>query len=615
MSGSNPSIFRLPIPKGAGPFRPLLRAGAGLVERALGLRGLERVHQGAQGAGDSFDFVARSLEFLDTGFEVPTEELARIPSQGPVVIVANHPHGMLDGLLVTDLVGRVRRDFQFLANHLLRRIPEMADLVIPMDPFGGPEAAGQNRQALRTAKRKLENGGCIVLFPAGIVAHERGPGGKVLDAPWRRTVATLVRRTGAQVVPLYIDGKNSRWFQMVGKIHADLRTALLPRELLRKRHSVTRMRVGHPIPASRLDRFQADRELTDYLRLRCELLGRRPTGAGRLRRSLTDLLRRRRVARAEALEPIEAAQPTEVIEAEIAGLPAEARLVEAGRFDVFIARAPAIPRVLQEIARLREVTFRQVGEGTGKATDRDEFDDTYLHLWVWDKEARTIAGAYRLGESDRLLEKGDLDALYTATLFSFDQRFVDAVTPGLEMGRSFVAPAYQRNYLPLLLLWRGIGAYVVKNPRYKLLFGPVSISAEYEALSQGLMLGHLKAHRFEPELATRVAPRNPVGDANSDRFGLFWSDVMLGDLDEVSRMVSDVERDEKGVPVLVREYLKLGGRFVAFNRDPLFSDVVDGLVLVDLTQTPAKLLRRYMGDEASQTFLAHHAGVAATPAG
>lgn len=598
MSEPTQSPFRLPVGDRRGLTGALLRGGARLVENVLQLPKLEALWRAGGKAGSGVPFVTRSLDEAGIKREIPANEFARIPAEGPAIVVANHPHGFLDGLLLGDLIGQVRPDFKFLANHLLARMPEMAPLIYPMDPFGGEAAAKQNLKAMREAMKWLRDGHVIVLFPSGEVAPNVSRAGGSIDSPWQRTAGSLARRCKAPVVPLFILGANSRTFRLAGRIHPLLRTMLLPREFVRTYNRTFKMRVGHVIPAERMERFETDEELVDYMRLRTELLGRRPEGTGRVRR-VTDLLARRRNTEAKQ-EPIIDAVPADELEAELASLPEDAHLIEAGRFQVYISRATHMPKVLREISRLREVTFREVGEGTGLAFDRDAFDETYLHLFVWDGRDRRIAGAYRLGESDKLLKQGGESALYTATLFSFDRQILDQLTPGLEMGRSFVTQEYQRNYMPLLLLWRGIAAHIARNPEYKLLFGPVSISADYKALSKDLMIDHLKAHRFVPELASGVRPRCPVKPPHGGkRFGLFWTDMLLGDVDEVSRMVADIEGEGRGVPVLLREYLKLGGKFIGFNRDPLFSNVVDGLVMVDLRQTEPRLLKRYFGEEAA----------------
>ena len=300
-----------------------------------------------------------------------------------------------------------------------------------------------------------------------------------------------------------------------------------------------------------------------------------------------------------APELIAAPADPAAVAAEIARL--DSPLASQGRFDVFLAPADAIPQVLHEIGRLREVSFRAVGEGSGKALDLDAFDRTYLHLFLWDRDARAIAGAYRLGRTDTLLAEFGADGLYTSTLFQLGEPFLDHLTPGLELGRSFVAPDYQKSIHPLGLLWRGIGRFVVRYPRYARLFGPVSISDDYSPISQELIVRFLRESRRDARFADSVRPRNPYpgglpapGDISA----------RLGSIEEVSAAVARIEPDGKGVPVLLRQYLKLNATLLEFNVDPDFANVLDALVLADLRDAPDEVLIRDMGADGLAAFRA-----------
>lgn len=294
------------------------------------------------------------------------------------------------------------------------------------------------------------------------------------------------------------------------------------------------------------------------------------------------------------------AEPADSAEllAEIANLNRRGPLASQGRLDVFLASAWEIPAILHEIGRLREVSFRAVGEGTGKPLDLDSFDASYLHLFLWDREAGKVAGGYRLGCTDVLLAAGGPTALYTSTLFRFEQPFLDFLRPALELGRSFVVPEYQKSIHPLGLLWRGIGRFVAERPRYSRLFGPVSISSDYSAASQDLIVRFLRDRRQDEAMARWVHPHHPYGGLPADS-GI---SQRLQSIEEVSAAVSATEPDRKGVPVLLRQYLKLNATLLEFNVDPDFSDVLDALVLVDLRQAPATVLARYMGEEGFRNF-------------
>lgn len=263
-----------------------------------------------------------------------------------------------------------------------------------------------------------------------------------------------------------------------------------------------------------------------------------------------------------------------------------------------------IPNTLREIGRLREVAFRQAGEGAGRSLDLDRFDSHYQHLWIWNTQSHEVVGAYRMVGTDSLRARRDL---YTSTLFRFRAGLLEKVYPALELGRSFVRPEYQKSSVALVLLWKGIGQYVARNPRYRVLFGPVSISREYNPASRDLMVSFLESRCGNQDLATLVEPRRKLRTHHLRSCDTRILGSLLTDVDELSEVVADVESDGKGVPVLVRQYLKVGGQMLAFNVDVDFSDVVDGLVMVDLCRLTRPLLDRYLGKSDAESFLAFHA--------
>jgi len=305
-----------------------------------------------------------------------------------------------------------------------------------------------------------------------------------------------------------------------------------------------------------------------------------------------------------AAAPIVAAVPCERLEAEIASLEADALLLDAGRLRVYCAPSSCLRVTMEEIGRLREVTFRAAGEGTGNATDLDRFDGHYLQLFAWDAVDRRVVGAYRLGLTDRILARFGKRGLYTQTLFHYDDALIARLTPGIELGRSFVRVEYQRDWAPLMLLWRGIARFVEREPRYAVLFGAVSISSAYEGASRALMVRYLMEHRFDADLARYLRPVNPYEHPalETARGGTRCATT----IEDLSRRVADIERDRKGVPVLLRQYLRCGGKMLGFSTDERFGGVLDGLVLVDLRNADPHILARYMGAEASRKFLAHH---------
>ena len=363
----------------------------GLVSRVLALEACEVVYRNAQRmSGDSFD--ARVLMALNVTVDAPRLEAEGIPSSGPLLVVANHPRGAVDGLALSTLVRRIRPDVRLLANTMLDSIPELRDLCFFVDPFDGPKASSRSLAGLRAAQAWLRGGGALVVFPSGEVAHRKQPDGTYAESPWRRTAERLARSTAACVLPAFIEGRNSSLFYAAGRIHPRLRTALLARELLKARGSTVRARFGSAIrSATTLSMFDA----------------------------------------VEALRRLPAVSP---IESEIDALPPDCCLLEEGAFQVFCTRSHLIPSALQEIGRLRAESYHDAGEGTGAAVDLDAFDDAYLHLFVWDRRRRVIVGAYRLGETDRIVAERGVAGLYTRTLFRYDERLLNRLPPASSWG-------------------------------------------------------------------------------------------------------------------------------------------------------------------------------------
>ncbi len=538
-------------------FRLPLGLPEGFVERLLQLDRVRDVWRRAmdRGAGSIHERVMDELELRLEALG----DLESIPRQGPLVVVANHPFGIVEGPALGALLERVRPDVMFVTNSLLAELPELRDRIFAVNPFG--RAAHENTAAIRGALRHLRSGGALVVFPAGEVSAMRAPLGFVSDSTWQPMAARLAMKTSAKVLPVFFAGGNRPRFQLAGLVHPSLRTMMLASEMLARRKQTIRVVVGQPLEAAK---FRSAEGFTEHLR------------------SCTYALAKR-IRQAPVAPPMAAG----ALRSEVNGL---TPILEAGDYRVYLEPAARIPVALEEIGRLRELTFRSAGEGTGRARDLDEFDPHYWHLFVWHQPSSEIAGSYRLADGAQV--RG---TMYCRTLFHFPKQWDQISTQGAELGRSFVRVTYQRDFLPLLLLWKGIGRFVLDRPHLRYLYGPVSISADYTPATRAIIAGYFSKWR------EGVRPRNPLTMALA-----WWPGARLSttakDLDSLGKHVAELEPDGKGLPVLLRQYANLGGEILCMNVDPRFGNTLDGLVLVDLRRVPTRMMQRYFGPEGVQRF-------------
>jgi putative hemolysin len=418
----------------------------------------------------------------------------------------------------------------------------------------------------------------------------RSEDGAVIDSSWRSTVGRLATSTSARVLPVHIEGGNGKWFYTAGRIHPFLRTSLPARELLNRRGTSVVVRLGFGVPATELalnaatpdavtSRIRAAVEQTRPAALTVDEQGVRPAA------------------------PLAVPIRPDALEHDVRRLPASARLLSTGRFDVYCAGADQIPHVLREIGRLRECSYRAVGEGTGNRSDIDAFDASYQHLFAWNQQAREVVGAYRVGRADLIAAATGVRGLYTRTLFRYDGGLFNRLPPALELGRSFVRPEYQRDHNALLLLWKGICAFVQRHPRYRVLFGAVSISSRYTDRTRAMLMRFLEQNYLHQQLAELVSAQHSYS-APHPRSAV--SDDCPRTIEEAEALVSRFERDGGGMPVLLRQYLKLNARVLGFNVDPTFGNVLDALMMVDLLTVDTRLLRRYFGAAGARAFLDYH---------
>lgn len=566
----------------------------GIGERLLGFHVFNVAHskiEDDQEAGCTDNFFRLACKHLPLNYEL--DGLENIPEEGPCVIVSNHPHGMSDGLMIGDIAMKRRSDIRIVVNEFLHCVRGMRPYQITVDVYGGEDAKRANMSGMREMLKWLRDGHCLIIFPSGSAASWSDQDGRVIDDPWQTNMASIIRKTGATVVPMHFSGQNGRLFQAVTRLCKEKRSALLAREIKRDRRTLHQVHVGKAIPASRLAILETDQALIDFLRLSSMML-RYPASAAN---KAADKAPRE-------MADIDSPVAPELLQAEIDSLNPEEHLLythSSTGLQIYTALGREIPNLLKEIGVQREITFRAVGEGSGTACDTDEYDLFYDHLIMWDPAEHRIAGAYRMGRTDEIVKSRGVTGIYNSEFFSLGNEFVNHVKNGLEMGRAFITAPYQKHPASLDTLWMGIGRFVMKYPQYRLLYGTVSVSSDYSVRSRALIYEYLKCHCMNKKLAEHVEAKTPPSGMNLLSEDARLLPTGLADLRLLSAMVSDMEDDGRSIPVLLRQYLRLGGEMVSFNVDDEFGSTFDCLVLVDLTKAPDRLMTRYCGTSLKST--------------
>lgn len=555
-------------------------------EKKLGLHALNVAHAHIEDdweAGSTDNFFKLACKHLSLNYDL--SGLENIPKEGPCVIVCNHPHGMSDGLMFGDIAMKVRSDIRIVVNEFLQCVRGMAPYEIMVDVYGGEAAKRANMAGMREILRWLKAGHCILVFPSGSAATYSHRDKRVIDDPWQANISSIIRKTGATVVPMHISGRTGIFFQLVSMLNKGLRGNFLAREILRDgrmRHTIS---LGRPITPATIAITPNDEALSDFLRLGSMML-RYPRTTATASAAPRDM------------RPIAESAPADVLKAEIAALPSDCLYAETSAgLKVYAAEAEQIPQLLREIGIQREHTFRAVGEGSGNACDLDAFDSTYTHLIMWDSKAERLAGAYRMGRTDRIMDKQGFKGIYNSGFFSFSKKLQQVLRRGLEMGRAFICKEYQRHPASLDTLWMGIGHYLRRHPEYRYLYGTVSISGEYTPASRALILSYLKAHCMQQELVGEAKAFYPPTDCDLLSEDARLIPTALPELRLLTGMVADLEPDNKSIPVLLRQYLRLGGEMLSFGIDNDFGGTLDCLVLVDMSKAPQRILDRYCGKD------------------
>lgn len=501
-----------------------------------------------------------------------------VPVSGSLIIVCNHPYGCIEGVALAGALRKRRSDIKVLANKGLAMFKELHELFIFIDPLNPADPS--NLKGIRECKKHLNNDGVLLVFPAGKVSYFRPEKNRVCDGEWNRLPGALARSTESPVLPIHISGHNSDFFIAMGRIYYRFKLLMLFREMMNVKNKPLELSVGSVLPTKLLAKCGDETQITAYLRAQCYRLDPQfiATWSGDSVQQFAELI---------------PAVPGKTLAGEIAALPESQHLAEYKKFRVSYATQAQAPNVIRDITRLREKVFRLYDEGSGESADGDEFDKTYLHLFIFDTEELEIIGAYRMGQSDKLIKEYGLQGMYLSRMFAFKPEFVNQQQPCLEMGRSFIVPEHQRSFYGLFLLWRGIGEFVVRHPQYRILYGTVSLSKLYQPLS----VECISKLALDPcsNVSARV-PFAPVNNPELDEYIRQTPDTT----NLLSILVQGIEQDGKDIPILMKQYDKLAARFYCIGIDKNFNDTPGLLLSVDMSKAPKKALKQYLADGLEQ---------------
>ena len=555
--------------------------------RLLRISKVNKIYQKHKDKKD-LPFLNGILDEFQIEFEIPEEDLKRIPKSGAFITVSNHPLGGIDGILLLKLLLEHRPDYKIIANFLLHRIAPLKPYVMPVNPFENHKDAKSSLLGLKSSLQHLQDGRPLGIFPAGEVSTYRD-GKLMVDKPWELGAVKLIKKAEVPVIPIYFHAKNSWLFYILSKISDTFRTAKLPSELLSQKNRVIRVRIGKPISVKDQQEYKDINSFYEYLRKKTYML------ANPFEKKTQNILSTQNLKIAIPPKKIISQKNIQGCIKEVASLRKNGkRLLESKNYEVFFASAKEIPNLLQEIGRLREITFRDIGEGTNKAIDIDKFDKYYHHLFLWDQEVKVLVGSYRMGLGKDIYKKHGIAGFYIQTLFRLEPELHGMMEQTIEMGRAFIIKEYQQKPMPLFLLWKGIVHITLRYPEYKYLMGGVSISNQFSDFSKSLMIEFMKSHYYDPYIAQYIQPKKEfkvkLKDADKD----FVFDAAKADMQKFDKVIDEIEPGALRIPVLIKKYVKQNARLVAFNVDPKFNNAVDGLMYIKVSDIPESTVKPVM---------------------
>lgn len=538
------------------------------------------------------DFLKALISHTGIKVSISDHDLKKIPVSGSFITVSNHPYGGIDGILLARYISEINPQYKILVNFLLTRIRPLQPFFLGVNPFESRKDVRSSFGGLKEALHHLQTGAPLGIFPAGEVSSFRWSEQSVTDREWQFSMLKFIKRARVPVIPVYFSGHNSVLFNLLGMIHPMLRTIRLPAELFNKNNHEISIRIGSPVTLKEQD---ACREIHDYgkmLRMKSYSLRLSPD-----------------VTRSVPVKPLCTAVPVigpvdhSLIVGEIESITKEFLLFSIHDSKVFCAPSSRIPNIMREIGRLREITYRQVGEGTDREVDIDRYDAYFEQLFIWDDEVKTIVGGYRVGRGDEIIDRFGIEGHYIYSLFRIDRRMIPVLKVSLELGRSFIVKDHQKKPLSLFLLWKGIFYLLLKAPRYRFLLGPVSIPNEFPEISKGFVVEFLKAHFYNSEYGSLIRPRNAFRSRASKLPDLQqFLRYTNKDISLLEKFIHDIEPQSR-LPILLKKYLSVNSEVLGFNVDPLFSNCLDTLIILDLFEVPFEKIESLSKEIQDHTIL------------
>ncbi len=532
-------------------------------------------------------FLNALLNEFGIKFDLPEDDFKRLPKEGAYITISNHPLGGIDGILLLKLMLEKVPEYKIIANFLLQRIDPMKPYILAVNPFEDHKDAKSNISGIKETLKHLANGKPVGLFPAGEVSTYKD-GKIVVDKDWEEGAIKLIKKANVPVVPIYFHAKNSNLFYYLSQLGDNLRTAKLPSELLAQKRRVIKVRIGKPISVEEQQKFTNLEDYAEFLRKKTYILSNAFIKGNRL--LIGPNFRLTKI-------PRKIAKPTNqamILEEIIVLRNQDNQLLKSKNYEVYLAEAREIPNILREVGRLREITFRSVGEGTNKSLDLDSYDKYYRHLFLWDDEAQKIAGAYRMGLGSEIFPKYGIDGFYLTDLFGFESALYPFMEQAIEMGRAFIINEYQQKTMPLFLLWKGIIHTTLRFPEHKYLIGGVSISNEFSDFSKSLMIDFMRSHFFDAYVAQYIKPKKEYKVKIKEDDKNFISEETQSDLNKFDKIINEIEPNNLRLPVLIKKYIKQNAKVLAFNVDPLFNHAIDSLMYIEITNLPESTVKPIM---------------------